>query len=324
MTSAPQPTNAPSGHTSDAPATRTPWTGALAGLSLLWLVATLVSVRRGLGPLAEFDPVAAARAAVALPSVTIASLVAGVAVGLATVTLVTRRAAGRRPALRYGVGAGTGALLGGAVAAAIAVGYSELPSRPMICAAIVATAGVGGLLAAAPPPVTVAAGVLGSLGVFLVGLAVALFDGDLLALFGAGETHASILTASAWVAFVSSLSAGLVAGFLAYTYLRRYGDTPRWPQFLVAGAAPGVLVLIAEALTRLGGAQLFQLVSEAAADETYLQYLAAARLNRALIVLFAGALVAIFLLGRSLPPSEETSEEHDEDSPQEPGPSTGA
>lgn len=301
----------------DAPR-RAPWAAALAGLSLLWLIATLSSVRHGLGAPPELDPLTAARAAVSLPSVVSANLVAAVATGLAVTTLVARRAPAllTRAVARYSLGAATGVLLGGSVAALTAVGYGGTPALLPVYAAMVAAGAAGGLAAAAPQPKVVAAGVLGVLAVFLAGFAFAVFDGDLLALFGAGDTEASVLTANAWVAFVSSLTAGLLAGGLAYAYLRRYGGAPRWPRFLVAGAAPGALMLLSEALTRLGGLRLFRLVSEAAADQTYLQYLAAARLNRALIVLFAGALLAIFLLGRSLPTAEEGSEP---EPPGEPG-----
>lgn len=292
-------------------APRPPWATTLAGLSLLWLLATLSSVRHSIGASTEIDSLTVARAAVALPPVIAASLVAGVAVGLAAVALLAqrRRSLLGRAGLRYGVSTAAGLLLGAVVAAPIAFGYEDIPSLLVVCAAVVAAGGVGGLLAGAPYREVVAAGVLGTLGVFLVGFGFGVFDRDLLALFGAGETEASVLAANAWVAFLSSLVAGLVAGLLAYGYLRRYGNGPRWPAYLAAGAAAGVLVLLAEVVTRLGGAHLFRLVSSAAADRTYLQYLGAARLNRALIVLFVGALVAIFLLGRSLTGEEDDAAE---------------
>lgn len=315
MITKPTPGGADSAPTEPTPHRGVPWAGTLAALSLLWLVATLSSVRHSLGPAPEFDSFAVARAAVALAPVVSASLVAGVAVSLAVVTSLAGRVGWVRTwgTARYGLSVATGLLIGTCVAAPIALAYPALPSRLGLCLTVVAAAGVGGLLAATPRQEVVAAGVLGSLGVFLTGFAFGLFDGDLLALFGAGETEASLLAANAWVAFLSALITGLAAGLLPYAYLRRFGGAPRWPAFLAAGAAPGLLMLIAEALTRLGGAHLFQLLSAVSADETYVQYLGAARLNRTLIVLFVGAIVAIFLLGRSLPDTEESTDEGTEE-----------
>lgn len=306
MTTRPSPVTTDTDRRPDAPSPHVPWAGALAGLSLLWLLATLSSVRQSIGVAPDVDSLTVVRVAVALPPVITASLVAGVAVGLVALSLLGHRWTSlvTRAGRRYGTSTVAGLLLGAVVATPIALGYEGIPSLLVVCGTVVATGGLGGLLAGAPYREVVAAGVLGSLAVFLVGFGFAVFDGDLLTLFGAGDTEVSVLRANAWVAFLSSLTAGLAAGVLAYVYLRRYGRGLRWPAYLVAGAAAGVLVLLAEAATRLGGAHLFRLVSAVSADRTYLQYLGAARINRALLVLFVGALVAIFLLGRSLTDEE--------------------
>ena len=210
-----------------------PWATTLGGLSLLWLLATLSSVRHSIGASPEIDSLTVARAAVALPPVISASLLAGVAVGLAAVALLAQRWESLlgRAGLRYGVSTAAGLVLGAVVATPIALGYEGIPSLLVVCAAVVAAGGVGGLLAGVRYREVVAAGVLGTLGVFLVSFGFGVFDGDLLALFGAGETEASVLAANAWVAFLSSLVAGLAAGLLAYVYLRRYGGGLRWPAY---------------------------------------------------------------------------------------------
>src|SRR5690606_8998357 len=142
----------------------------------------------------------------------------------------------------------------------------------------------------------------GTLAVFLVGFAVGFFDGDLLVLFGAGESAESVTTANTWVRLTTSLVAGVAAGVAGYAYLRRHSGL-RWPAYLVAGVAPGALVLIAEVLTRLGGARLFHLVSLVSLDDAaVLGLLHSARVSRGLLVLFAGGLVAIILFGRTLKP----------------------
>jgi hypothetical protein len=283
----------------------TPGAGALAVLATAWLLAMLSSARQAVGRTPGAGDLAVTQAALALPAVITASLLAGTAVGLAAVYLAGRRvpAVMSGPVPRFGVAGGAGAALGLAVATPIAFGYGGLPSILVLAGTVTAAATLGGLLAGVRFGTVVAAGVSGALGVFLVGFVLGVFDSSLLDLFGSGDTTASQVAANAWVALTASLVAGLVAGVLGYTYLRRYGGALRWPAYLVAGAMPGLLILVAEAVTRLGGAQLFRLAGAVSADDhAVLRYLNAARFNRALIVLFIGALVAIFLFGRTLRP----------------------
>jgi hypothetical protein len=286
-------------------AAATPGVGALAVLATAWLLAMLSSARQSLGHTPGAGDLAVTQAALALPAVITASLLAGTAVGLAAVNLAGRRLpAGRTaPAYRFGIAAGAGAALGLAVATPIALGYGGLPSILLLTGTVAAAATLGGLLAGVRHGPVVAAGVSGTLGVFVVGFVLGVFDSSLLDLFGSGDTTASQVAANAWVALTASLVAGLAAGVLGYTYLRRYGGALRWPAYLVAGAMPGLLILVAEAVTRLGGAGLFRLAGAVSADDhAVLRYLNAARFNRALIVLFVGALVAIYLFGRTLRP----------------------
>jgi hypothetical protein len=197
------------------------------------------------------------------------------------------------------------------VATPILLGYDGLPSILVLSGAVATAAALGGLLAGVRHQTVVAAGACGALGVFVVGLVERAFEGNLRHLFGAGNSAESVVVATGWAVLTASLAAGLVAGVLGYLYLHRSGPASlRWPAYLVAGAMPGLLVLLAELVTRLGGARLFQLVSAASADdEAVLSYFNAARFNRALIVVFVGALVAIFLLGRTLRPAAPEDEE---------------
>jgi hypothetical protein len=295
-----------------------PGAGTLAVLALAWLLAVLSSVRHTIGAAPEASELLVTQAALALPAVISASLLAGAAVGLVALNLVGRRAPGAliRTGVPFGVGAAAGAatgLVGGAIP--FALGYGRLTPILVLCAAVTTAATVGGLLAGVRHRVVVAAGLAGALGVFVVGFAVGVFDGGLLTLFGAGDTAESVVAANAWVALTASLVAGLAAGALGYAYLRRGGGPQlRWPAYLVAGAMPGLLVLLAEAITRLQGARLFQAVSAASADDqAVLNYFNGARFNRAMIVLFVGALVAIFLLGRALRPAEAPARTSDAD-----------
>lgn len=291
-------------HTSTPTGPLVPGAGTIAVLALGWLLASLSAARITLGAAPEASELVVTQAALALPAVFSASLLAGAAVALAARSLAARRipAVATRTAWSLGLCAAAGGVVGVVTATPAALAYRHLPSAMVLCGAIAVAAVLGGLVAGVRVPGVVAAGACGALGVFVVGFAVAIFEGDLLSLFGAGATAESKLAANGWVALVASLVAGLAAGTLSYAYLRRSGQAgQRWPVYLVAGATPGLLVLLAEVITRLAGARLFQLVSAASADDqVVLNYLNPARFNRAMIVLFVGALVAIFLLGRTL------------------------
>jgi hypothetical protein len=285
-----------------------PGAGTLALLSLAWLLAMLASARRTIGDSPEASHLTLTRAALELPQVVPASLVAGVAVGLVTVDLAARYAR-RLPTgalARLATGAGGGLATGAALAVPVAVGYGDLPGATAAAGTLIAATTAGGALAGVRPRAVSAAGVAAALGVSVVGTAAGAFDDRLRAVFGAGDSPASVLAASGWVVFTTALVAGLVAGGLGYTYLHRLSPQRRWPAYLVAGALPGLLALLSEALVQVGGAPLFALVSRASVDDrTVLAFLTTARVNHALIVLFTGALVAILLLGRTLRPADE-------------------
>jgi hypothetical protein len=307
--------------------------GTLAVLALAWLLAMLSSARLALGNSPNADPLTVTRAALELPQVISASLIAGVAVGLAAANLVARFGASRlppgaldRPAARSAIGAGGGAFTGLAVGTPILLGYEGLPSILVLSGAVAAAATLGGLLSAVRYRSVVAAGATGALGVFVVGLAERIFEPDLRELFGAGDSAESVVAASGWVVLTASLLAGTVAGVLGYRYLRRYaGPQLRWPAYLLAGAMPGLLGLLAELVTRLGGARLFHLVSAASsADHQVLGYFNATRFNRTLIVVFIGALVATFLLGRTLRPAGEQPDPDDRAEADPAGPAGGS
>lgn len=287
---------------------RQPWSapgGTLALLALVWLLATLSSSRQVLGDAPDPTAMTITRAALELPQVVSASLVAGAAVGLAAVNLFARLASGvrTRPLPRLATSTGAGAVVGSALATPIVLGYELVPGIALASAAIGAAAALGGLLAGVRHRVVIAAGVAGALGAFVVRALAGAFDGNLRTMFGGGDDPQSILAASGWVVLITALLAGVVAGFLAYLVVRRAGPhSLGWPAYLVAGAAPGLLALLSEAVTRLGGAALFPLVGPA--DQIVREFLTTNRINQALVILFTGAVVAIILVGRTLRPAE--------------------
>src|SRR5204862_185647 len=107
------------------------------------------------------------------------------------------------------------------------------------------------------------------------------------------------------VVVAAGMLGGAAAGLVAFWYLRRTAGERRFPVYLAAGAFPGVLLLLSEGVTLVGGAQVFHAVgAQSSADQAVVDYLANSRLNHALILLFVGALVALLCLGRTLRPAE--------------------
>src|SRR5690606_2855554 len=246
--------------------TGAPGAGTLAVLAVAWLLVMLSSLRQAVGTDAGDRALTITRAALELPQVISASLVTGVAVGLAAGNLLARFRPSVliRPVRRLLISGAAGAVTGLAVATPVLLGYEHLPSIAGISTAIAVAALLGGLLSGIRHRVVVAAGTGATLAVFLVGLLEQAFQGDLRVLFGAGTDPESVVAASGWVVLTASLVAGAAAGVLSYLYLRRSGPSRlRWPAYLLAGAMPGLLVLAAEVVTRLGGARLFSLVSAA-------------------------------------------------------------
>src|SRR6266498_3151971 len=244
----------------------------LAMLAVAWLAATLWSAHATIvGPgdavLALID------AALALPTVIAASLLGGgLAVGLAGAALVL---------MVYGT---SDAIL----VLAAALGGASL---------------VGGIVAGVRPARAVAAALAGLLAWFAVGVIQGLFSGRLLNVFGAGGTVASRGIASDRLSLAIAVLGGVVAGAAAYAYLRRgQGDESwRWPVYLVAGGGPGLLLLAADLVTIVGGAQLLRAVGSISPfDRAVVAFLSESRIKTGLVVYFAGALTALLAFGRTM------------------------
>jgi hypothetical protein len=141
--------------------------------------------------------------------------------------------------------------------------------------------------------------VIGSLVRFALGFLEGLFGGRLREAIVRDDSVAAQLAAVGQIGFAMALVGGAVAGLTASVYLRRSGL--KWPAYLAAGAAPGLLLLIADVATRLGGTPLLRAMSGGDVfDERATRLVAATRLSTALVVLFTGAVAAIIVHGRSL------------------------
>ena len=92
---------------------------------------------------------------------------------------------------------------------------------------------------------------------------------------------------------------------------------PRWPAYLLAGAGPGLLLLLTEVIIRVGGRSLLDLAGALSeADEVAQTALGTSRVDNGIWVLFVGALTALIAFGRTLGPAPtRTTTEPAEDEP---------
>lgn len=279
-----------------------PWAGVIPLLTLTWLAVAAAEARVELEGNVE-RTLMLLRPLLEFPQVMTASLATAAAVALAVLEFLSRRAdrdaaVVRRTRARFGIAAAAGIVPGLGVAVPLLLGYPDFPYVPVFAGLLVGAGLLGGLLAALPARAAVAAGVFGAFNAFVVVSLIGESAGDLLPLFGAGDTMQSWRVASDRLELASGLAAGLVAGICAYWYLRWADRGARWPAYLGAGALPGVLTLVGEAATRACAPPLVRLIDQmSAVDLTFWDYLPVVRLNHALVMLFAGALVTILLLG---------------------------
>ncbi|HET6212309.1 MAG TPA: hypothetical protein VFE14_05495 [Micromonosporaceae bacterium] len=268
-------------------------TGLLLALTLAWLAVCLLGTR------------------FAFPTAVAASLLAGSAAGLTTISVLAERGWLLRPPVRFGFAALAGAAIGVLALIAILIAHGT-DTVAVVFAVTVGVAGVlGGTLGAAPPRPIATAGLTATLGAFVASFAVYSFREPLIAVFGYGTSDASRYAAAGWFAATEAVLSAVVAGLLAFWALRRIGRltgaTPRWPAYLLAGATPGLLLVLGEAITRIGGASLFN-HPVSAFDRTVLSISGSSRVNHALVVLFLGAIVATVAFGRTLPRRAEDSD----------------
>ncbi|MFS8479109.1 MAG: hypothetical protein FWJ93_09185 [Micromonosporaceae bacterium] len=277
-------------------APREPRTGLLVTLVLAWLAVILWSIAAN-GP-------AVTSVAIALPTGMAASLLAGGAAGLGAVTTLARRqpvtAARALPRL---VGAVPAGLVVGALAgASVLLTWRVQESLTGLAVAIGLAAVLGAVLAVLVPHAVAAAGLAATLGVFLTGFLINLvFRERLMSLFGADGTAAARVDAFRWFAPTAAALSAIVGGLLAYRRLRGRAPDARWPAYLAAGVTPGVMLLLAEVFTRVGGARLLAVAASSEADSIAFAWAADSRINHGLVVLFLCPIVAMIAFGRTLP-----------------------
>ena len=214
------------------------------------------------------------------------------------------------------IGAAGGAGVGIVAAAVTLIAFGFNSAIGVIAATIGVSAALAGTIGGLPAT-PLAAGIAANLGVFISGALLNLFQTPLKTLLGAGKTVASQSAAADRFLHLGAFIGGLVAAIVAYLYLHRRETGRPWPWYLLAGALPGLLYLIGEAFTRLGGASLFSVVGGFSDDDqAVLDYLSGARIITGLIITFTGGILAMILVGRTLrrpdEPAPAMATDHDE------------
>jgi hypothetical protein len=241
-------------------------------------------------------------ATLSMPLLIASGIVAGAALGVVVVGWLKARGRLGHPRWQILVGAGTGLLLGAVAGGLVLVGYGTVAALVSLSISMAVAAAVGGALGGIPWPAVVVAGVVGSLVRFALGFLEGLFGGRLREAIARDDSVAAQLAAVGQIGFAMALVGGAVAGLTASLALRKSGL--KWPAHLAAGAAPGLLLLVADVATRLGGTPLLRAMSgNDTFDERAVELVADTRLSTALVVLFTGAVVAIIVHGRTLGPA---------------------
>ena len=276
----------------------------LAAVGLVWLAAMLWSARATItsGGNAEMEVTSTAYA---LPGAISASLVAGAAAALSVLAFLTR--GGRTPGVtvRFIIATGTGLAVGLLGALSIITINTEGWLYAVVGGTVAAAATIGGALAAFRYRRVIAAICWGAVTVFVVGFVLNVVQDMLLPFLGSGETAASRAGAASWFGLLQSVLSGVAGALVAYRLLRRArrradGDL-RWPFYALAGAGPGLLLVVGEGLARTAGSRVLELAGKVSELElTVQQMLSGSRLNNGLIVLFVGTFTAMIAVGRTL------------------------
>jgi hypothetical protein len=284
--------------------------GTLLTLSLFWLAAMMWTAHAEMVGSLDDAAIVLSSAALALPGTVAAALLAGAAAALLA---VDRFAADGTRARRLVVGLSAGATCGAVAGTVIVLSYGNGSGVVTLAVTVGVAALVGGSVGVIPLP-ALAAGIAATLGVFAAGAVMTQFQSQIKALFGAGDTIDSLYWAERWYSFTRAALGGLVASAIAYVYLRRRGPWMGWPAYLFAGAAAGIMLLVAEVVTRIGGAGLLGLVSDfSPEDRDALVYLGGARIVNALVLGFIGGIAAMIAFGRTLRRPEEDLDDAPDD-----------
>jgi len=263
-------------------------------LGLLWLGTSMLTAHASLTGDTDGPQGALGAAAAALPGVIAATLLTGASIGHAASSRF-RSALGR---LLAGLGVGT--LFGVAAAVALRLAYGTTPSIMVLALTVGAASVAGGAIAILPSSV-LEAGLWATTWVFFAGVIFGVWQATWLTKTPFGDPDKA---ASTWFVLAQSVFTGFLAGVYSARNLRN--EKPGFGWFLAGGAVPGVILLVAEAFSRIGGASLAKLVSGFSTKDPILIKLSdAAALRHALIVLAVGVGVAAIYAVRAARESDD-------------------
>jgi len=295
---------------------RPSWRGLLlAAAALVWMAAMLWAARATITGRTDAE-MEVTSTAYALPGAISAALVAGAAAGLTAVGVIAaRRSLGST--VRFLVAIGAGLVIGLLGALVIFTINTEGWVYAVVAGTVAAAATIGGALGGFRQPRVVASVCWAAIAVFLIGVLLNLkgVQSPLLDALTAGDGPAARASAASWFTFGQSLVSGIAAGLITHGVLRRArrdGENVAWPLYALAGAGPGLLLVVTEGLTRTTGARVLDLAGKVSELELTVQrILGGARLNSALIILFAGAITAVIAVGRTMKPATDEVDEPD-------------
>jgi hypothetical protein len=255
-------------------------------LSLLWLGTTMYVAHATLGKAQAPDGVLGA-AVEAMPDLILSSLMTGASLGAAAGSRF------RGPGGRLLAGLAIGSAFGLLAAFAMRMVYGTEQPITVLAVTVGVTTVVGGTFAILPAEI-VGGGMWSMTWVAFLGIMFPVW------LLGLGDD--SFLADTR----LQAILMGLV-GLYALQHLR--GERRPWFWYPLAGALPGLLLLLAELLTRLGGSVLTKLVQGVQSDSQSLLEPSAEQLRNAVIVLAVGGAVCLVAGMRTLARSRETSDD---------------
>lgn len=264
-------------------------TAALAVGALASLAGVLVSLYSLAGMADGLDGTGVVILANSLFSPVIVAVFAGAVGGLA---------ASRLPGPRHGMtAAGFGAvglLGGGAAYLAFSVDAGIALALALI---LFGSALFGGALALTRHRLPIAAGLSSAFVLLLLMFARGVLDVSQVSLWSDPLDQYGALGS------VVPFAAGLICGFVAYTFLRKAGAGTRLPGHLFAGALPGAIWLMSTIIAQIGVEVVLELgVGEISAlDSAYLTMSFQSQYNGSMTALFSGAVCAVLAYGLLTP-----------------------
>ena len=271
-------------------------------LALVWLVTTLYTAHLSITGNTDDLSGLLGSAAASLPGLVAAALVTGASIGSA--------ASGRFNSFagRLMAGLVMGALFGAVAAAGIRLAYGSDAAIMVLAITVGAASLVGGALTILPSEV-LEAGLWSTTFVFMFGVFFGIWQPNVVKMLGGGPDAdaAAQATADTRYFYIQAGATGLLAG----VYALRAVSTERfaWLISAAAGALPGLILLVAEWLTRLGGHNLAKVMND------FQQPVDDNPLRLALYVTAIGGFVALLAgLRASLrKPKPETDDSDDDD-----------